>query len=217
MAELSGTSASGTADRGFSPRFAPAIAAIDAANAQDPNTIVVGGVHRPKELVHAELVSTWLDRLDPTADELAHLAARAHHFRRWTRPRSDYPAGRAGYLRWRAMAKRAHAAECGELLGAHGYDAAEQERVGAIISKQGLGRDPVVQVHEDALCLVFLSTQLDQTADRLGDDEMVGVITRTLPKMSDLGRRAAALLHLSDRGQELLRRALAEGDATNQI
>ena len=38
-------------------RFARAIAAIDAANADDPNTIVVAGLVRPKELAHAELMT----------------------------------------------------------------------------------------------------------------------------------------------------------------
>ena len=36
-------------------RFDRAIATIDAANADDPNTIVVRGDARPKELAHAEL------------------------------------------------------------------------------------------------------------------------------------------------------------------
>jgi len=35
------------------PRLARAIAAIDAANADDPETIVVNGETRPKEQAHA--------------------------------------------------------------------------------------------------------------------------------------------------------------------
>ena len=61
----------------------------------------------------------------------------------WTRPRTEYPEGRAGYLRWRAAAKRRHADEVGALLLAQGYDAALVDRVGAIIRKEGLGEDPV--------------------------------------------------------------------------
>ena len=44
-------------------RFARAIAAIDAANADDPNTISIDAVVRPKELAHAELMTAWVTRL----------------------------------------------------------------------------------------------------------------------------------------------------------
>ena len=79
-----------------SDRFAAAIAAIDQANADDPNRLVVDGVARPKEQAHAEMMTAWVRRLDPDADEAQLLAARAHHLRRWTLPRTDYPDGRAG-------------------------------------------------------------------------------------------------------------------------
>ena len=92
-------------------RFEQAIAAIDAANADDPVTIEVRGSVRPKELAHAELMTEWLERLDPIADDAQRLAARAHHLRRWTLPRSSYPEGRAAYLRWRTALKQQHAEE----------------------------------------------------------------------------------------------------------
>ena len=68
-------------------RFASAVDAIDRANAQDPTPMTHRGVTLPKELLHSQLMSSWLVRLDAEAGEAAHLAARAHHFRRWTRPR----------------------------------------------------------------------------------------------------------------------------------
>ena len=64
-------------------RFARAVAAIDDANADDPNTITVDGVERPKELAHAEMMTDWVRRLDPDASNAQLLAARAHHLRRW--------------------------------------------------------------------------------------------------------------------------------------
>ena len=97
-------------------RRADALAAIDAANADDPNTIEVRGEVRPKEQAHAELMTEWLERLDPEATDAQHLAARAHHLRRWSRPRSDYPEGRAGYLRWRTALKKQHAEEVASIL-----------------------------------------------------------------------------------------------------
>ena len=78
--------------------------------------LVVDGVERPKEQAHAEMMTAWVLRLDPDADEAQLLAARAHHLRRWTLPRTDYPDGRAGYLRWRTALKAQHAEEVGEIL-----------------------------------------------------------------------------------------------------
>jgi hypothetical protein len=189
-------------------RFSRAIAAIDRANAVDPNQLVLDGTAVPKELAHAQLMTAWVQRLAPDATEAAHLAARAHHFRRWTRPRSDYPEGRAGYLRWRVAAQRAHADEVGAVLADHGYDGELIERVGRIIRKEGLGSDPEVQTNEDARCLVFLTTQLEAVTDQLGQDHMVQVLRRTLPKMSAAAIRAAGELDLGERGAQLLAAAV---------
>ncbi|MCU1354451.1 MAG: hypothetical protein JWM05_3660 [Acidimicrobiales bacterium] len=192
-------------------RLARAIEAIDAVNADDPNTIEVAGQRRPKEIVHAELMTAWVRRLDPEADEAQVLAARAHHLRRWVSPRSDHPEGRSGYLRWRAALRKRHAADVSVLLTGIGYDEATVERVRTIVAKEGLGRDPAVQTHEDALCLVFLETQLDALAEQLGDDKTVDVLQRTAKKMSDRGLAEAAALPLSPAGRTLLEGALADG------
>jgi hypothetical protein len=192
-----------------SDRLQRAVDAIDAANAGDPFTLVVGGVERPKELAHAELMTEWVRRLDPSASEAQILAARAHHLRRWTLPRSDYPEGRAGYLRWRTTLKKQHAAEVGEILRDAGYDAATIERVQQIVRKEGLGRDPAVQVHEDALCLVFLQTQLVDVTEQLGDDKTVEVLQKTARKMSPAGLAAVAQLPLSPAATRILDLALA--------
>ena len=194
-------------------RFVAAIAAIDAANADDPVSIEVDGVERPKELAHAELMTEWVLRLDPDADEAQLLAARAHHLRRWALPRSSYPEGRAGYLRWRRDQKVRHADEVAALLAGCGYDQATIDRVARIVRKEGLGTDPAVQVHEDALCLVFLGTQFAPVADRLGEDKTVAVLRKTLPKMSDAGRRAALDLPLGPDEARLLAEAVGGGDA----
>lgn len=53
-----------------------AVAAIDAANAEDPNVVVVDGVERARELAHADVVERWVRRLDPAATEAQLLAAR---------------------------------------------------------------------------------------------------------------------------------------------
>lgn len=190
-----------------SSRLSAALAAIDEANADDPHTIEIDGDVRPKEQAHAELMTEWVQRLDPDADDAQLVAARAHHLRRWALPRTDYPEGRAGYLRWRAAQGKRHAAEVADLVTAVGYDDAFAAEVSAIVAKGGLATDPRVQTHEDALCLVFLETQFDELADKLGDDHMVEVLAKTLAKMSPAGRRVAQDLDLGDRAAALLEAA----------
>jgi hypothetical protein len=190
-------------------RLVGALAAIDQANSADPNIVVLAGRRGPRELLAGQRATEWLQLIDPAASAEQLVAARAHHLRRWLRPRANYPDGRAGYLRWRADAKRAHAREVGDLLRDAGYDAATGERVGAIVQKVGLGRDAAVQSHEDALCLTFLESQLDELNEQLGDDHMVEVLRKTIKKMSPDALGLAAAIPLSAHGAAVLARALA--------
>src|SRR5260221_9164303 len=86
-------------------RFERAIAAIDAAHAEDPEKDAAG---EARELVYARRMSAWLERLAPQASEALTLAVRSQHPRRWAIPRSSYPEGKAGDLRWRKEESRAH-------------------------------------------------------------------------------------------------------------
>jgi hypothetical protein len=194
-------------------RLARTILAIDVRNTDDPNTIVIDGVAQPKELAHAELVTQWVRKLRPDASEALLLAARGHHLRRWVVPRSSYPAGRSGYLKWRRDLHRLHAEELAAILRDCGYDDATIDRVGALVRKEGLGRaphDPEVQALEDALCLVFLETQFATVAERLDDEKMVDVLAKTAKKMSPAALEFAGTLPIDDAGRALLARALAQ-------
>lgn len=191
-------------------RLAAVLDAIDAANRDDPHTIVVDGVERRKELAHAEMMTRWVMRLAPDCSDAQLIAARAHHLRRWAIPRDDFPRDRGGYLRWRSALRRQHAADVADIMRAAGYGDADVERVQAIVAKRGLGHDPEVQVHEDALCLVFLETQFDDLAAQIDDDaKMIDILRKTAAKMSPAGLAAAAELPLSPAAAELLGRALA--------
>jgi hypothetical protein len=185
-----------------SERFDQAIAAIDAVNAEDPNE---------KEPLHARLVTEWVRRLRPDAGEELLLAARAHHIRRWASPRSSYPDGRAGYLRWRRDLHQAHARDVAEILSTAGYDEATIVRVQDLVRKKGLGKDPDadVQVLEDALCLVFIETQFRELADRLEPDKMVDVTRKTLVKMSDEAKTHALSLDLPPEDRAVVEQALS--------
>lgn len=187
-----------------------ALEAIDAVNAQDPIQVSVDGEQRPREAVHAERMTHWLSVLDPDATEAQRLAARANHLRRWTMPRTDYPEGRAGYLRWRSEQGRRQAAEAAELLADHGVSTDTIERVQTMIAKVGRAGDPQVQTHEDALCLVFLEQQLDAVTARLGEPRTVEVLRKTLRKMSDRAIVIASSMPLSERGHRLLEAASSD-------
>ena len=195
-------------------RLERALAAIDAANADDPHTLDVGGRARPKELAHAELMTAWIERLVEAPTDAQRLAARAHHLRRWVSPRDAYPEGRAGYLRWRRDQAARQAQEVAAILEACGYGTTTIERVQAIITKVGLRTDPQVQAHEDALCLVFLQTQLLDLAEQLGPDKAVDVLAKTVKKMTPRGRSEALELELPPGGRTALEQALASVGST---
>ena len=193
-------------------RLARAIEALDAANAEDPTQVELDGEPRPKELAHAELATRWVRRLRPAASNELLLAARGHHLRRWAVPRSSAPAGRAGYLRWRADLKQRHAEEVGAILQSAGYDDVAVERVGDTGRREGLSRDSDAQALEDALCLVFLETQYEELRGRMDVAQMENVLRRTWRKMSAAARELALALPLSEEGRTLVERAVAGTD-----
>ena len=189
-------------------RLRRAIAAIDAANAGDPHTIVARGRRRPKEQAHAELVSEWIEKLVPGASDALQIAGRAHHLRRWAIPRGDYPEGREGYLRWRRALQDYHADQTAAILSECGYDAALIGRVSDLLHKRGLARgEPEAQVLEDALCLVFVETQYREIAERLSEEKLLDVTVKTLRKMSERAKALALELPLDARDAATIRRA----------
>lgn len=185
--------------------YEAAIEAIDAANAEDP--VTHGG--EPLALVQGVLAHQWVAHLDPEASAPLLIAARAHHLRRWVVPRSSYPVGRGGYLRWRRDQKVRHARELTELLRELGIDSASTERAAAIVAKEGLdrGTDAEVQTFEDAAALTFMETQFASTADRVDDDRMIVVIRKTMAKMTPAGQTAARTIELHPRLESLVARA----------
>jgi hypothetical protein len=191
-------------------RFQRAIQAIDDANRDDPVTLTFKGESVPKEPTHARMATRWVQALRPDAPEELLLAARAHHIRRWERPRADYPPGRQGYLRWRRDLQVFHAETTAGILRDGGYEPAAIDRVSAIIRKRGLGRDPDVQTFEDALSLVFLETQLHEFGPTVDESKLVDILRRTWRKMSAEARAAALGFDFEPEDRRLIE--LAVGD-----
>lgn len=190
-------------------RFETAIARFDAANAEDPNSEEVNGVTYPKELLYAQRMTAWLDRLAPDASEALRLAARAQHIRRWAIPRRDYPMTRTGYLRWRTTLYRFHADTAGDILREVGYDDATVAAVQSLLRKERLKRNPDMQCLEDVVCLVFLESYFANFAPQYDEQKVLDILRKTWKKMSSRGRATARDLTLSPAARTLLEKALA--------
>ncbi|MEX2616620.1 MAG: DUF4202 domain-containing protein [Alphaproteobacteria bacterium] len=188
--------------------FPAAIAAIDAANAEDPNTVTVDGRIRPAELVYSERMTAALGRFAPDAPEPLRLAARAQHLRRWQLPRRDYPMDRTGYLRWRTELKNRHANQTAEILARCGYGDDAIARVRSLIRKERPKSDPDSQTLEDVICHVFLQYYLADFAAKHEDSKIVDILRKTWGKMSAEGQQAALALPLADDMRALVAQAL---------
>ncbi|MFO7177553.1 MAG: DUF4202 domain-containing protein [Pseudomonadota bacterium] len=197
-------------------RFEQAVTALSAVSAQDPNREIVNGVSRPRELVHTERLVAWIERLAPDASEALRLAAYSQHVGRYRVPRSTYPAGRIGYLRWRTDLAKQHAATAREVLTRVGYDEATIAAVERINLKRNLRGDPDVQTMEDALCLSFLEHEFAAFASAHDPEKTVAILQKTWRKMSPRAREIALTLELPDSARDLVVRALAAGSAESE-
>jgi len=191
------------------PKLCRAFEQFDAANSEDPNTLIVDGVEQPKELVFAQRLTQAVLTLDPNAAEPLQLASRCQHICRWKTPRSSEPMGRTGYLKWRAGLKKFHAETSAGILREIGYDEATVERVQSLNQKQNLKTDPDCQTLEDALCLVFLEHQFDDLIESTEEEKMIRIVQKTWAKMSDRGQKSAAQLDFSELAAGVLEKALS--------
>lgn len=183
-------------------RLKQALSRIDAVNTEGPDD---------KELVYGRRMSERLERFEPAATEALQIAARAQHIARWRIPRSDYPAGRAGYRKWRTTLGRLHADVCAEILGELSYDAQTIERVRAMLTKSKIKQDAEVQTLEDVACLVFLEHYSVDFAGKHETEKIIGILRKTWKKMSERGHAAALAMDLPEPLRPLLQRALADG------
>ena len=179
--------------------FDAACAAIDQANAEDP---------QGRELAYSHRMVDWVRKLAPAASEELLLAVRAQHVRRWTVARSSYPEGRNGYLHWREDLKKFHAETLGRIMKDAGYGDAAIAKARSLIVRKNLATDAEGQTLEDAACLVFLQFELGEFAAKTEPEKMVDILRKSWKKMSPAARERALGLTLPPDQLALVQRAL---------
>jgi hypothetical protein len=191
-------------------RLEKAFLRFDEANAEDPSTELVDGREVPKELAYGRRMSARLATFAPDARETVRLAARAQHIRRWEVPRESYPAGRAGYLKWRTDLYKRHGDTAAEIMQEVGYDDDTIERVRTLLRKRGLKTDPDVQLLEDVICLVFLEHYFHEFAKKHDDEKLIPIVQKTWKKMSEAAHEAALRLDYAPEDLAIIQKALAD-------
>ena len=102
-------------------RFQQAIERFDAFNSADPNREIFDGKEYPKELLYAERMTQWLNRLAAETSEALRLAVRCQHIGRWMIARDQYSLDRPGYHRWRTALAELHARTAHDILQQVGW------------------------------------------------------------------------------------------------
>ena len=175
--------------------YEKAVALIDAANSADPNQETdTDGKAWPKELLYSQRMSDMQQRYAPDADDVMKLAIRAQHIQRWKSPRSDYPEGRQGYLKWRTDLYRFHADTAGELMAKAGYPEDDIERMKMAVGKRKLKVNPDTQLLEDVIDLVFIEHYMLAFASKhpeYDEEKWLDIIRKTWKKMSERGQQFA--------------------------
>jgi len=176
--------------------YAQARSLIDAAHTADPKKTATGFA---AELVYADRMEAWVEKLVPGASALLRLAARCQHLERWTVPRASFPLGKPGYLSWRRSLYVKQAERARELLRQAGVAENEASDVATWVSKTGLKTNPGTQALEDAACLVFLENEIEEFAAQHTDypaEKFVDILKKTWRKMSPDAQQAALGLKL---------------------
>jgi tRNAThr (cytosine32-N3)-methyltransferase len=189
--------------------YALARSLIDAAHAADPARTPEG---HPAELIYADRVEAWVNRLDVAATPILRLAARCQHLERWLTPRATFPEGKVGYLSWRRSLYTKQAERARGILLSAGVATEEAANAATWISKSGLKTNPGTQVLEDAAVLVFLENEIADFAAKNADyprEKFIDILQKTWRKLSPAGQQAALGLDLPPAIAGLIHDALA--------
>ena len=189
-------------------RFQNALQRIDAANAKDPNKVVIDDTIVAKELLYSDRMLNRLMDFAPDASEAIQIAAKGQHICRWEIARNTYPMDRVGYLKWREALKKFHASKKTSILKEVGYENAFIDRVCFLIEKKLLKKDAETQLLEDVICLVFLEYYLEEFILKHDTEKLKNIIIKTWNKMSEKGQKTALTLSFSTASLQLIKEAL---------
>ncbi|KAK0542465.1 hypothetical protein OC846_006607 [Tilletia horrida] len=185
------------------------------------------------ELAYADCVESWAVRLLPAYadslpeiakdnEELVRIAARCQHLARFESPRSSYPEGKAGYLKWRRELYTLQADRAAEYMKQADLPDDEIEAAKTWISKTDLkpgkaaGSNQGTQLLEDAAVLVFLEQELALFAQRHSEDytreKFVDILKKTWRKLSTHAKEAAKKLDFPEALAPILADAIAEAE-----
>ena len=189
-------------------RFQNALQRIDAANAKDPNKVVIDDTIVAKELLYSDRMLNRLMDFAPDASEAIQIAAKGQHICRWEIARNTYPMDRVGYLKWREALKKFHASKTTSILKEVGYENAFIDRVCFLIEKKLLKKDAETQLLEDVICLVFLEYYLEEFILKHDTEKLKNIFIKTWNKMSEKGQKTALTLSFSTASLQLIKEAL---------
>lgn len=192
-------------------RYRAVMAAIDAANADDPRNTEIGGVKHPYETVYSGRMMQRLEAIYPDASEALRIAAHGQHIRRFDIPRTRYPEGREGYNEWRRACREHHAELLRGIMSRNGYSDDEIRQVEKLVKKEQLKKDRESQALENVVDVVFLEHYFDEFYGKYShydDAKIIDIIGKTLRKMSPKGHQAALALDLPERTRKLVAAAV---------
>ena len=98
------------------------LAAIDLLHQGDPQKVTANGQEIANELLYAQQMTTWLNKLTANPGEFVQIAVRSQHLCRWELPRDKFEMNRAGYLKWRIEQGKYHAQKASLAMSDNGYD-----------------------------------------------------------------------------------------------
>lgn len=185
------------------------LADIDAINAEDPNLETDNGNSIAKELLYSQRMTTCLLSHWPDANEQLQIAVRAQHIKRWALKRTDFEAGRAGYMLWRKEQGKLHGELTRDLMLKNGYSEQQADEVAAILRKEKLKSNPLTQTLEDVACLVFICYYFDAFSNAHDEPKVIDIVQKTWRKMSDKAHNIALKTPLPAHLQALVAKALA--------
>ena len=167
---------------------------IDAAHAADPERLPDGSA---AELIYANRLEEWVQKLVPDASEILRLAARCQHLERWKTPRSSFPQDRTGYLLWRKSLYKTQADRAKSIFLETGISHTEANEAYAWISKTGLKTNSGTQALEDAAVLVFLEHEITGFAASHPDytrEKFIGILRKSWNKITPAAQAFAVQL-----------------------